>query len=58
MDKREAEFRRAELNQELALLWAKVGDVQERLMKLTTRGRRLTGPMARNPKKNVVRSSG
>ena len=47
MDKREAEFRRAELNQELALLWAKVGDVQERLMKLTTRGKEQNWTMAR-----------
>ena len=39
MDKRQAGLRRSELNRELALLWAKVGEVQECLMKLTTQGK-------------------
>ncbi len=47
MDKREAGFRRTEINQELALLWAKVGEVQERLMKLTTQGKNENWTMAR-----------
>jgi septal ring factor EnvC (AmiA/AmiB activator) len=46
MDKREAGFRREEINQELAALWAKVGECQEELMKLTTQGKEQNWTMA------------
>ena len=47
MDKREAGFRRDELNKELAELWEKVGIVQEQLMQITTRGKEENWTMER-----------